>query len=274
MKISAKSLFSIEQICELVSRYKTPILILGGLNTTNYGIDFGDGKPKLHILLKEVSKIPSLKWIEVECIASSCIYPELIDEIEHNPKIVFVNYFLQSGSNKMLQIMNIGSTVEHNENVLKHLEQKCISSAIVVGHPGEGEEELKETIDFIKRNNLWYLTIMKFINSVDTPSNNMKQLSPKQYQRNYSEVQKVVDNLAHRFFDKLIGQIITGFVDQIIKKKDGTYLIGVKPLTFHGMIDIECNQISCKEGDKMSVEITKIYSYEEHIMYGQKVEVY
>ena len=271
LPIKAKSNFTIKEICELVSRYKVKILSLSGLNTTIYGTDFGDRKPKLHLLIKEVSKIPSLKWIRVNCVASSGMYPELLKELEQNPKVVFVNYFFQSGSDKMLKTMNIGATVKLHENVLKHLSNIGTSSAVVVGHPEEDEDEFQKTINFIIKYNLWYIDVLGYINSFGTPSSRMEQLPDDQYNRHLLEINELVKALTEEFLNSLIGQSIKGYVDKVEKGREGN-MITVIPLNSNYIVETLANSFEYEIGDEVSVIIISVKNYVTLEIIGKLME--
>lgn len=114
MKKTVKSI-PIDEVCKLATEITSTtsvfVICLGALNICNYGIDFGDRKPKLHLLIQALSKIPTVKFIELYSLTASCMYDELIDEIASNDKVILVELPMQSGSDFMLKTMNTGSTV-------------------------------------------------------------------------------------------------------------------------------------------------------------------
>ena len=216
LDIPFKSLYTIEEVVDIVSRYKVKILVITGPNSTSYGLDFGDHTPQLHRLIQEVSKIPTLKGIAVTSVASSGIYLQLLKELASNEKVYLVNYFFQSGSQTMLDIMNIGSSIEIHEAVIKALKDKAISTAFLMSHPYEGEVELQETLAFIEKHNLWYADVIPFICSDDTPSSLMEQLPEKEYWRHYKLTEHSISKLKHKMLDSLVGKKVKVIIDNSI----------------------------------------------------------
>ena len=187
-------------------------IVLGGLNICNYGIDMEDRKPKLHLLIKRLAEIPGVKVIDLFSLTAADMYEELIEEIATNDKVRTVELGVQSGCNKMLKVMNTGSTKEGIQMLLDRLSHKAMKSIIVVGHPGETREDLQETLDFVISNNLWYMQVSPFINTEGTPSYNMKQLSREEYEYNVRIAEETVWKLRKDFLDGLVGSTMLAYI--------------------------------------------------------------
>ena len=265
LDIPFKSLYSIEEVVDIVTRYEVKVLVITGPNTTSYGLDFGDHTPKLHKLLQEVSKIPTLKGIAVNCVASSGIYPELLSELAKNEKIYLVNYYFQSGSQTMLDIMNIGSSIEIHEEVIKALKDKAISTAFLMSHPEEGDEELQETLAFIEKYNLWYADVIPFICSADTPSSLMEQLPELQYWRHYKITEYKISELRHKKLDSLVGKKVKVIIDNNI---NGNKLI-VQCVGMNARCELS-NTVKHQVGDIIYITIKKVKDYEKRLLIGEE----
>lgn len=196
-----------ERICKIY---------LSGLNTCNYGIDFGDKKPKLHLLIQKVSEIPTVKFIEVQCLTAGDMYEELIDEIANNPKVIAYGIGYQSGSNTMLKAMNVHSTIEQIQYLHDRLSHKLNTGNImVICHPGETRETIQETLDFIQKNNLWSLQIAPYNDDIGVPSHNMEQLPKDVFFEYMNLVQEFVDQLARNTLESIIGTYIEARIASI-----------------------------------------------------------
>lgn len=272
LKIPMRSRYSIKRICELIKSHNKPIVILGAMNSTNYGLDFGDHKPKLHTLIREVSKIDTVKFIQVDGVASSGIYEDLISEIESNDKVCQVQFFVQSGSDHMLKLMNIGSSIAANAKVLERFKEKTISGGVIVGHPGETIEDVYETINFIKDHNLWYTNVMRYRDSIMTPSGKMEKLPDEVYEKHCSMVEQAVDELAFQNMINIEKQGITGYVAEIYTEDD-KLKAQVIPLQFEGCCYVEIGTISVKLGDKVFVHNPHILDVDSHFFEGGTLEV-
>ena len=272
LRIPMRSRYSIEKICELIKSHKKPIIFLEAMNSTNYGLDFEDHKPKLHTLIHEISKIDTVKFIRVDGVASSGIYEDLIAEIEHNDKVCDVQFFVQSGSDHMLKQMNIGSSIADNARVLERLKGKTISGGVVVGHPGETMTDVHETIQFIKAHNLWYTNVMRYKNSIMTPSGKMEKLSDEEYKKHCSMVEQAVDELASQNMSNIEKQGVIGYVSEIYTD-DGKLKAQVTPLQFEGYCYVEIGTIPVKFGDKVFIHNPHILDVNSHFFEGGTLEV-
>ncbi|BBE30940.1 tRNA-2-methylthio-N(6)-dimethylallyladenosine synthase [Tepiditoga spiralis] len=127
-----------------------------GQNVDSYGKDFGDGTPKLDKLIQEAGKIKGLERIWFTTSYPSDITDSLIKTIANEPKAA--KYFhlpVQAGSNKVLKEMNRRYTREYFFDLVRRVKENIIgvttSSDIIVGFPGETDEDYEQTLDLIKR---------------------------------------------------------------------------------------------------------------------------
>jgi len=106
-------------------------------------------------LLQEISKLEEIKMIRFLSSNPWDFHDELIDEIANNPKIDrYVHLPVQSGSNSVLYRMNRGYTREDYLEVINKLKKKVpklvLGTDLIVGFPGETDEEFEETVSLAK----------------------------------------------------------------------------------------------------------------------------
>lgn len=114
------------------------------------------GTPPFVRLLRAVSAIPGIQVIRFMTSNPWDFHDELIEEIAHNPKIdKYIHLPVQSGSNTVLFRMNRGYTKENYldivEKLRKNIANVVIGTDIIVGFPGETDEEFLETVDLARR---------------------------------------------------------------------------------------------------------------------------
>lgn len=123
-------------------------IVLTGIHTGNYGVDL---KTNFASLLKELVKIEKLKRLRISSIEVTELNEEVLKIIKESPKIAnHLHIPLQAGTDKILRSMNRKYDLEYYKNKIKEIrnirEDISISTDIIVGFPGETEEDFEETI--------------------------------------------------------------------------------------------------------------------------------
>ncbi|MDK2865909.1 MAG: ribosomal protein methylthiotransferase [Clostridiales bacterium] len=134
-------------------RYGVREIILIAQDTSRYGIDLY-GESKLDELLTKLNAIEGLKWIRVQYSYPDILDDRLLEGFFKNDKVV--NYFdmpIQHASNAVLKRMNRRTTLEAMTSLIGKIrardENAVIRTTIIVGFPGETEEDFKTLLDFV-----------------------------------------------------------------------------------------------------------------------------
>lgn len=129
-------------------------IIVIAQDTTRYGIDlYGDYA--LYKLLEDLNDVEGIEWIRLQYCYPDVIDERLIQAIATLPKVAkYIDMPIQHASNSVLKRMNRRTSQEQIRQVVTDLRAKCSSIAIrttiIVGFPGETEEEYNELVDFVK----------------------------------------------------------------------------------------------------------------------------
>lgn len=112
--------------------------------------------PPFVLLLQEISKIPGIEKITFFTSNPWDFWDELIDEIKRNKKIDrFIHLPVQSGSNRILKLMNRGYTRESYLSLVERIKAKVpdavFGTDIIVGFPGETDADFEDTLDLVKK---------------------------------------------------------------------------------------------------------------------------
>ena len=131
-------------------------ITLLGQNVNSYGNDFADNNINFAYLLKELNSLEGDFRLKFMTSHPKDLTEELIKVIAEGEKIAkCVHLPIQSGSNKVLREMNRKYTREHYlcliDMIRKYMPDAYISTDIIVGFPGETEEEFLETKDIIEK---------------------------------------------------------------------------------------------------------------------------
>lgn len=165
----------VEQATQLVnSGYKE--IVLTGIHTGGYGQDLKNYN--LAQLLRDLDTIEGLERIRISSIEASQLTDEVIDVIGNSNKVVrHLHIPLQSGSDDVLKRMRRKYTMAHFSERLTKLHQAlpdlAVTSDVIVGFPGESEDEFQETYDFIVNHHFSELHVFPYSSRIGTPAARM-----------------------------------------------------------------------------------------------------
>lgn len=177
-KFRSRSMDNILKEAKSLSKQGVKEIILVAQDTTLYGSDIY-GKKNLHVLLQELSKVEGIEWIRVLYCYPEEIYDELIDEIARNEKVVkYLDLPIQHISNKILKLMGRKTTKEDIIDKINVLREKVngitLRTSLIVGFPGETEEDFNELKDFLNDYKLDKVGVFKYSREEGTPAAIMK----------------------------------------------------------------------------------------------------
>lgn len=165
----------VEQATQLVnSGYKE--IVLTGIHTGGYGQDLKNYN--LAQLLRDLDTIEGLERIRISSIEASQLTDEVIDVIGNSNKVErHLHIPLQSGSDDVLKRMRRKYTMAHFSERLTKLHQAlpdlAVTSDVIVGFPGESEDEFQETYDFIVNHHFSELHVFPYSPRIGTPAARM-----------------------------------------------------------------------------------------------------
>ncbi|MEQ6099995.1 tRNA (N(6)-L-threonylcarbamoyladenosine(37)-C(2))-methylthiotransferase MtaB [Staphylococcus saccharolyticus] len=165
----------VEQATQLVnSGYKE--FVLTGIHTGGYGQDLKNYN--LAQLLRDLDEINGLERIRISSIEASQLTDEVINVISQSNKVVrHLHVPLQSGSDNVLKRMRRRYTMAHFSERLtelhKALPDLAVTSDVIVGFPGETDEEFHETYDFIVNHHFSELHVFPYSPRIGTPAARM-----------------------------------------------------------------------------------------------------
>ena len=156
-------------IDEIKSIVKTGIqeVVITGIHVASYGMDFENNNIGLIDLLEEINKIDNLKRIRLGSLEPNLITDEFIKRLKKLDKICdHFHLSLQSGCNETLERMNRKYSVKDFRNVVKRIRDVypnvALTTDIIVGFPGETEEEFEKTYNFLKEINFYKMHVFKY----------------------------------------------------------------------------------------------------------------
>ena len=151
----SRTIESIKAEVERLAASGVKEVVLIAQDTTSYGIDLNDGKPLLTTLLKELTAVEGIEWIRMLYLYPTFFSDELLDIIVNEPKLCkYVDIPLQHVNNDILKQMNRRDDRNDIERLLKKIRNApthiTLRTSIIVGFPGETDEQFEELCDFVK----------------------------------------------------------------------------------------------------------------------------
>lgn len=214
---------------EMLANKGVKEIIVIAQDTTKYGIDLY-GESKLAELLQKISEIPNIKWIRFLYSYPEGITDDLIDTVKNNDKIC--KYFdipIQHISNNILKKMNRKTSkediVELIDKIRKQIPDVVLRTSLIVGFPGESQEDFDELYEFVKKTNFDKLGVFKYSKEENTPAakmpNQIHHMTKESRLRKIMSLQKEVSRAK---LEENIGKEMLVLVENL--SFDGKYLIG------------------------------------------------
>ncbi len=209
----------LREIERLVDDGVAEVMLLGQ-NVNSYGRNL-DEPVTFAQLLREVEKIPGLARIRFMTSHPKDLSDELIETIANSQKICpHIHLPLQSGSSRILKIMNRHYTKEQYLTLVEKLRAAVpdisLTTDIIVGFPGETEEDFEETLDVVRKARFDSAFTFIYSRRTGTPAASMEDQVPQdvvkdRFDRLLAEVQRIAKETSARF----TGQVLPVLVEEI-----------------------------------------------------------
>ncbi len=169
----------LNEIKNLIAEKKYKTITLLGQNVNSYGND-KEGNGNFSNLLKEICKLDGDFKITFISSHPKDFSDELIETISNEEKILKeIHLPAQSGSNRILKLMNRKYTREEYLNLIKKIKEKIpnaqISSDFIVGFPSETDEDFLETLELVKTVNYERIFAFMYSKRLNTPASLMEE---------------------------------------------------------------------------------------------------
>ena len=250
----------IKEVTTLVEKgYKE--IVLTGIHTGRYGTDINT---TLEELLNKLVNISNIYRIRLSSIEINEITPGIKELLKENKVMAkHLHIPLQSGSNKILKLMNRRYNKEEFLSMvdnLRDIPDISLTTDLIVGFPNEGEEEFNETIDTLKEIGFTKIHTFPYSKRKGTPAAIMdNQVSPEEKKKRVHRILDLSNKYEHNFYESKIGKIYDGVVEV---HSNGTTIVHTS-----NFIPVIINDI-VEEGTIVDVKIEKV---EDLKVYGRIV---
>ena len=205
-------------------------VVITGIHIASYGKDFSQENAGYYLidLLEDIEKIEGIKRIRLGSLEPTLITKEFVERLSKLTKICDQFHLsLQSGSNSTLKRMNRKYTTEQFETGVKLLRNAFpsvhLTTDIIVGFPGETDEEFNQTYEFLTKINFYKMHIFKYSPRKGTVAANM----PNQIDGNQKEKRSnLLIELSNKNEENHQKQYIGKQIEVLFEEKEGEYLKG------------------------------------------------
>jgi threonylcarbamoyladenosine tRNA methylthiotransferase MtaB len=203
-------------------------IILSGIHIASYGVDL-EGDWNLVRILEEIDKVDGIERIRIGSIDPQFFTDEVIKKLSSLKKLCpHFHLSLQSGCNETLKRMNRRYTVEKYEEILNKLrssiEDVSVTTDIIVGFPGETEEEFNKTYEFLQKIKLSKMHVFKYSPRKGTKAATMKDQVDGKIKEKRSEMLINLDKILEKeFMDKFILKDMDVLYEQKFGKNENVY---------------------------------------------------
>ncbi len=202
-------------------------VVLTGVHLGSYGKDLAD-KSSLKLLLKAILKSTSIKRIRLSSLEINEVDDELIELLQDIRLCSHIHLPLQSGSDTILQLMKRNYTLSEFSSkahmILSKVDNISIGSDIIVGFPGEGDEEFMNTYNFLNSFPFSYLHIFPFSARPATEASKMVDRVQNNIIKNRLDILIELNRAKKRAY---IQKQLHSVLDIIIEEKDNDgYALG------------------------------------------------
>ncbi len=208
-------------------------IVLTGIHLSSYGIDRGE--PELPRLLQKLELIDGLERIRLGSLEPRIITEEFVRQISASSKICpHFHLSLQSGCDSVLKRMNrrydSREYLEKTELLRKYYDNPAITTDIIVGFPGETEEEFKITEEYVQKIGFFEMHIFKYSKRQRTRAAAMDgQLTEAEKARRSGILLNIEKEMSHAYRAGFVGREVEVLFEEKKEKNGQSYWIGHTP---------------------------------------------
>lgn len=222
-----------EVIAEIRSAIKNGFkeIVLTGIHLGLYGKD--KKRTNLSMLLNKLNRIEGIGRIRLSSIELNEVTGEIIKLIYKGKLCKHLHIPLQSGSDKILKLMNRPYTTKDFEKKIiqtkKIIPNIGITTDVIIGFPGEGEKEFKETINFIKKIKFSRLHVFPYSEHEKAPASKYPEKVKADIIKKRTEMlrdlgKKLEEEFEKKFKNKKIEIVVENSPKNTLKGKSSEYL--------------------------------------------------
>ncbi|WP_424652806.1 30S ribosomal protein S12 methylthiotransferase RimO [Capnocytophaga sputigena] len=247
-------------------------LILIAQDITYYGLDLYK-KRALADLLRALVKVEGIEWIRIHYAFPTGFPMDVLEVMKTEPKICnYLDIPLQHISDKILTSMKRGTTQEKTTKLLKKfreaLPEMAIRTTLIVGYPGETEEDFQKLKDFVKAMRFDRLGCFTYSHEENTSAYELADDVPEEVKlQRANEIMELQSQISWELNQEKVGKTFRCLID----RKEGNYFVGRTEYDSPDVdneVLIDAKKYYVKIGDFTDVKIIEAADYD---LYGEPI---
>ncbi|MEM9832514.1 MAG: tRNA (N(6)-L-threonylcarbamoyladenosine(37)-C(2))-methylthiotransferase MtaB [Bacteroidota bacterium] len=222
-KSRSDTIDSVVAQAETIAQTEVKEIVLTGVNIGDYGIINGKRKTRFLNLVQELDKVEGIERFRISSIEPNLLSNEIIDFVAQSQR--FVPHFhipLQSGSNKILRRMRrryLRELYADRVQKIKTLMPHCgVGVDVIVGFPGETEEDFLDTYHFLNELPVSYLHVFTYSERANTPAAEMDDVVPMKVRQQRSKMLRTLsEKKRRRFYEENLGRTATVLYEEDVE---------------------------------------------------------
>lgn len=193
-------------------------------DTAAYGLDLG-GKVRLPNLVEKVAEIEGNFMVRVGMMTpeqAMSIVDGLVEALKMEKVYKFVHLPVQSGSDKVLKLMNRKYAIDEYKRLVKELRSKVpglsVATDIIVGHPGEDEEDFQQTLDLMKELRFERIHLAMYSIRPNTVSAGLPQVPDSVKKERMKTAMGLYESIAYDIHSEYVGKTVEVLTTELGRK--------------------------------------------------------
>ncbi len=222
-KSRSDSISNIIETARQIAQTEVKEIVLTGVNIGDYGIENGKRESRFLDLIRALDRVEGIERFRISSIEPNLLRNEIITFVAQSQR--FVPHFhipLQSGSDKILSLMRRryrrALYAERVHKIKAQIPQCCIGVDVIVGFPGETDEDFLETYRFLNELPVSYLHVFTYSERANTPASQMEGTVPPAVRSERSKMLRILSEKKRRaFYEENVGRTATVLFEEDIE---------------------------------------------------------
>ncbi|MBT7610046.1 MAG: 30S ribosomal protein S12 methylthiotransferase RimO [Bacteriovoracaceae bacterium] len=269
-KLRSRKVESLVEEAKQLSKTGVRELNLISQDLSDYGVDL-EKEHNLFYLLSSLEEIESIDWIRLFYFYPDELTEEVMEKMKTSKKICdYLDMPVQHFSNSVLKRMNRKITGEEILGKVLRLREKIpqivLRTSIIVGFPGETEEDFLTLLEGVSTAEFNHLGIFRYSDEEGTPAFNLndkvdQEIIDERFDRLHNTQKEISEKLNQKFVGRRLKVLVEGYHDDTDLLLQGRHFGQAPDIDGKVLINDTDGKI-LKQGDLVNIEITEVLDYD------------